>query len=52
MIRAASKALKPGGRLHLVANRPLPYEAVLQKHFARHGETVRDERFKVLWAAR
>ena len=52
MIRAAAKALKPGGRLFLVANRPLPYEAVLQQHFARHGETARDERFKVLWAVR
>jgi len=52
MIRAASKALKPGGRLYLVANRPLPYEAALQRHFARHGETVRDDRFKVLWAVR
>ncbi|MCO5148057.1 MAG: class I SAM-dependent methyltransferase [Aquamicrobium sp.] len=52
MIRAASKALKPGGRLYLVANRPLPYEAVLQQTFARHGETARNERFKVLWAVR
>lgn len=52
MIRAAAKALKPGGRLFLVANRPLPYEAVLQQAFARHGETARNEAFKVLWAAR
>lgn len=52
MIRAASKTLKPGGRLYLVANRPLPYEAVLQQGFARHGETARNERFKVLWAVR
>lgn len=52
MIRAASAALKPGGRLFLVANRALPYEAALQAGFARHGETIRDERFKVLWAVR
>jgi len=52
MIRVASKALKPGGRLFLVANRPLPYEAVLQQTFARHGETCRDARFKLLWAVR
>ena len=52
MIRAASKALKPGGKLFLVANRPLPYEAALQRDFARYGETCRDERFKVLWAVR
>lgn len=50
MIVTASKALKPGGRLFLVANRPLPYEAVLQRHFARHGEVIRDQRFKLLWA--
>ena len=52
MIRAASKALKPGGRLFLVANRPLPYETALAAHFARHGETARNEAFKVLWAVR
>ena len=52
MIRAASAALKPGGRLWLVANRGLPYEATLQKGFARLGEAVRDGQFKVLWAVR
>lgn len=52
MIRAASAALKPGGRLFLVANRSLPYEKTLETGFSRHGETCRDERFKVLWAVR
>lgn len=52
MIRAASAALKPGGRLFLVANRALPYEAVLQASFSRTGETARDDKFKVLWAVR
>lgn len=52
MIRVAAAALRPGGRLHLVANRPLPYEAVLQGAFSRHGETCRDDRYKVLWAVR
>lgn len=52
MITTAAKALKQGGRLFLVANRPLPYEAVLQQHFSRHGETIHDQRFKVLWAIR
>ena len=52
MIRAASLALKPGGRLFLVANRPLPYEPVLAAGFARSGEVCRDERYKVLWAVR
>jgi 16S rRNA (guanine1207-N2)-methyltransferase len=51
-IRAAHAALKPGGRLFLVANRGLPYEAVLSKSFAAHGEIVRDGHYKVLWARR
>lgn len=52
MIRKAAAALRPGGRLYLVANRPLPYEPVLQGAFSRHGETCRDARYKVLWAIR
>ncbi len=52
MIRAASAALKPGGRLFLVANRGLPYEVALASGFAASGETCRDDRFKVLWAKR
>ncbi|SEB66938.1 16S rRNA m(2)G 1207 methyltransferase [Nitratireductor aquibiodomus] len=50
MIAAAAKALKPRGRLFLVANRQLPYEESLQKHFAAQGELRRDTVFKVLWA--
>jgi 16S rRNA (guanine1207-N2)-methyltransferase len=52
MIRAASAALKPGGRLLMVANRGMPYEPVLAACFAATGETCRDDRFKVLWAKR
>ncbi|MEO9613746.1 MAG: class I SAM-dependent methyltransferase [Nitratireductor sp.] len=52
MIRAASAALKPGGRLFLVANRGLPYETDLATMFAASGETLRDARFKLLWARR
>lgn len=52
MIRAAAAALRPGGRLFMVANRQLPYEGVLESAFTRHGETVSDQRFKVLWAVR
>lgn len=52
MIRAASAALKPGGRLLMVANRGMPYEPVLASAFAATGETCRDDRFKVLWAKR
>ncbi|WP_315919179.1 class I SAM-dependent methyltransferase [Mesorhizobium sp. SP-1A] len=52
MIRAAAKALKPGGRLFLVANRQLPYEQVLAAAFAQYHEVVRDNGFKVLAARR
>jgi 16S rRNA (guanine1207-N2)-methyltransferase len=52
MIAAAARALKPGGRLFLVANRQLPYEQVLADDFRHAGETVRDASYKVLWAVR
>jgi 16S rRNA (guanine1207-N2)-methyltransferase len=41
-IRLAASALKKGGKLWLVANRHLPYEAILAEHFAQvrlAGET-------------
>ena len=52
MIRAAAKALKPGGRLFMVANRQLPYEAVLAAAFSSHAEIARDGMFKVFSARR
>ena len=52
MIEVAARALKPGGRLFLVANRPLPYEATMQTSFARHGEVCRDGTYKVLGGRR
>ncbi|TPI60881.1 class I SAM-dependent methyltransferase [Mesorhizobium sp. B3-1-3] len=52
MIRAASKALRPGGRLFMVANRQLPYEQVLSAAFASHAEIARDGMFKVFSARR
>jgi 16S rRNA (guanine1207-N2)-methyltransferase len=52
MIRAAAKALKPGGRLFMVANRQLPYEPVLAAAFSGHAEIARDGMFKVLSARR
>ncbi|RVD58361.1 class I SAM-dependent methyltransferase [Mesorhizobium sp. M2D.F.Ca.ET.185.01.1.1] len=52
MIRAASKALKPGGRLFMVANRQLPYEQILGAAFASHAEIARDNMFKVFSARR
>lgn len=50
MIKAAASALRGGGRLMLVANRGLPYEAILAAQFKEHGETCRNARYKVLWA--
>jgi 16S rRNA (guanine1207-N2)-methyltransferase len=50
MIAGAWWLLKPGGRLHLVANVHLPYEIVLADLFAASGQTVREAGFKVLWA--
>ncbi|MEO5756093.1 MAG: class I SAM-dependent methyltransferase [Mesorhizobium sp.] len=52
MIHAAAKALKPGGRLFMVANRQLPYEPVLKSTFSSHAEIARDGMFKVLSARR
>jgi 16S rRNA (guanine1207-N2)-methyltransferase len=52
MIRAAAQALKPGGRLVMVANRQLPYEAVLEAAFSSWGEVARDNAFKVFSARR
>jgi 16S rRNA (guanine1207-N2)-methyltransferase len=52
MIRVSAVALKPGGRLLMVANVGLPYEPILLEAFARSGETCRERGFKVLWAAR
>lgn len=52
LIRAAATALKKGGRLFLVANRPLPYEETLRTAFAEWREITRDSGFKVLAARR
>lgn len=52
LIKAAVKALKSGGRLVMVANRQLPYEAALGASFSAVSELARDSRFKVLLARR
>lgn len=52
MIRAAAAALRRGGRLLMVANTALPYEAVLNAQFGGHKEIARDGGFKVLSATR
>ncbi|MGB3391757.1 MAG: class I SAM-dependent methyltransferase [Pseudaminobacter sp.] len=50
LIKAAAAALKPGGRLYMVANRQLPYERTLAQAFSSHPEIARDGLFKVLSA--
>lgn len=49
-IASAAKALKPGGRLLLVANRHLPYEAALTKAFASLTPLADKHGYKVLLA--
>lgn len=49
-IRSAARMLKPGGRLVMVANRQLPYEAVLEAEFQAVDKLAEAGGFKVLWA--
>lgn len=49
-IAAAAAALQPGGRLWLVANRQLPYEAALAAGFASVRTVVQRDGFKVIEA--
>jgi len=51
-IAAAATMLKPSGRLYLVANRHLPYEADAQTLFQDVREIAGDSKFKVLLAAK
>lgn len=51
-IAAASKALVPGGRLLMVANRKLPYEQALAQGFRRVEEKAVRDGFKVIEAMR
>lgn len=51
-IAVAAEALNPGGCLWMVANRHLPYEAELARHFASVRTVAQDNGFKVLEAVR
>ena len=51
-IAAAAAALRPGGRLWLVANRHLPYEAVLDASFGSVRTAAQRGGFKVVEAVR
>ncbi|MGH8051718.1 MAG: class I SAM-dependent methyltransferase [Arenimonas sp.] len=49
-IEAAAKSLRPEGRFYMVANRHLPYEAVLKKNFSQVSVLAMQEGFKVFEA--
>lgn len=51
-IAAAAQALNPGGRLFLVANRHLPYEAVLNSSFGKVRIVTQRYGFKIIEATR
>lgn len=51
-IAAAAHALKPGGRLWLVANRHLPYETVLDANFGAVRSVAQRDGFKVVEATK
>ncbi|MCA0919012.1 class I SAM-dependent methyltransferase [Pseudooceanicola nanhaiensis] len=50
-IQSAARLLAPRGRLWLVANRHLPYEATLTAHFGETAEIAGNSRFKILMAS-
>ncbi|MBM3643447.1 MAG: class I SAM-dependent methyltransferase [Alphaproteobacteria bacterium] len=52
IIEAAARALKPGGRLLLVANRGLPYAPVLQRAFTSVEQLADNNKFRVWRAVR
>ena len=51
-IAVAAQALKPGGRLWLVANRHLPYEAELDAHFGTVRTVAQSGGFKIVDAVK
>ena len=51
-IASAADALKPGGRLWLVANRHLPYEQALGEGFAQMRTVAQQRGFKIVEATK
>jgi 16S rRNA (guanine1207-N2)-methyltransferase len=49
-IIAGAKALKPGGRMFIVANQHLPYEATFAAHVARHRIIATADGYKIIEA--
>ena len=52
IIEAAARALKPGGRFYVVANRGLPYEPLLKANFASFATLADNNKFRVSLAVR
>jgi 16S rRNA (guanine1207-N2)-methyltransferase len=52
VIEAASRALRPGGRFYMVANRGLPYEPMLKAGFASFETLADNNKFRVSRAVR
>jgi 16S rRNA (guanine1207-N2)-methyltransferase len=52
IIAAAARALKPGGRFYMVANRGLPYEPLLKENFASFQTLTDNNKFRVTSAIR
>jgi 16S rRNA (guanine1207-N2)-methyltransferase len=52
IIEAAARALRPGGRFYMVANRGLPYESMLKARFASFETLVDNNKFRVSKAVR
>lgn len=52
IIEAAARALRPGGRFYMVANRGLPYEPMLKQHFGSFETLADNNKFRVTRAIR
>jgi 16S rRNA (guanine1207-N2)-methyltransferase len=52
LIEAAARALRSGGRFFMVANRGLPYEPLLKRHFASSNTLADNNKFRVTCALR
>ena len=52
IIGAAARALRPGGRFYMVANRGLPYEPLLKANFASFETLADNNKFRISRAIR
>jgi 16S rRNA (guanine1207-N2)-methyltransferase len=52
VIEAAARALRPGGRFYMVANRGLPYEPMLKANFASFETLADNNKFRITRALR